>query len=70
MKTFYERKPKNICDTCQLPLFFKRDWEKCSSCKVIFCTRHIYQYVDESNRAITKSSPLLCRECYRKVYNK
>ena len=37
---------------------------KCKKCGKDFCLRHIYQYVDESNIAITKNSPLLCAEYY------
>ena len=70
MKGYYERKPKQICSTCDEKLFFRRDWEKCTNCSEINCLKHMFQYVDESNRAITKNSPPLCRKCYREKYNK
>lgn len=41
---------------------------KCKKCGKDLCLGHIYQYVDESNIAITKNSPMLCAECYRKTY--
>lgn len=69
MKAYYERKPKQICGTCDEKLFFRRDWEVCTKCKETRCLKHIYSYVDESNRAITKNSPLLCKSCYRDNYN-
>ena len=69
MKGYYERKPKQICSTCDEPLFARRDWEKCSNCNDIKCLKHIYSYVDESNIAITKNSPLFCRICYREKYD-
>jgi hypothetical protein len=68
MKSFYERKPKQICTTCEEKLFFRRDWETCTDCRYIFCQRHIGSYVDESNRAITRNSPLLCKLCYYERY--
>jgi hypothetical protein len=39
---------------------------RCSKCGKNFCGKHIYQYVDESNEAITKNSPLLYKDCYKK----
>lgn len=68
MKSFYNRKPKHICSICDEKLFFKRDWEKCTNCKEVRCLKHIYSYVDESNRSITKNSPLLCKDCYTETY--
>lgn len=41
---------------------------KCSKCGKNVCLRHIYQYVDESNIAITRNSPMLCAECYVEKY--
>lgn len=71
MKSYYEtHKPKHECSSCDQKLYQKIDWGKCAKCKEINCTRHIYFYVDESNRAITKSSKPYCRNCYREVYGK
>lgn len=46
----------------------KKDTALCQKCNNRFCLKHIYSYVDESNGAITKNSPLLCFECYNKTY--
>ena len=50
----------NICDN--------KTKNTCRMCGKPFCNSHLYSYVDESNIAITKNSPLLCKECYIKRY--
>jgi hypothetical protein len=54
---------------CEVPKFkyFARD-NTCTKCSGLFCPKHIYTYVDESNIAITKNAPKLCEACYRKTY--
>lgn len=42
---------------------------KCEECGKSVCSCSIYQYVDESNAAISNNSPYLCAECYSKKYN-
>lgn len=41
----------------------------CEECKKEICSCKAYQYVDESNAAITNNSPYLCKNCYEKKYN-
>lgn len=41
----------------------------CEECKKEICSCKAYQYVDESNAAITNNSPYLCKTCYEKKYN-
>lgn len=41
----------------------------CEECKKEICSCKAYQYVDESNAAITNNSPYLCKQCYEKRYN-
>ena len=41
----------------------------CEECKKEICSCKAYQYVDESNGAITNNSPYLCKQCYEKRYN-
>lgn len=36
----------------------------CRGCGKRFCGRHLFCYVDESNIAICRNSPLLCASCY------
>ena len=43
---------------------------KCSKCGKDVCLAHVYQYVDESNIAITRNLPMLCAECYIKTYQR
>ena len=57
----------NNCKDCAIKLY-KKDSHICTDCKETCCGKHIYFYVDESNRAITKNSPPLCKECYIKRY--
>ncbi len=40
----------------------------CDACGKTLCSCRVYQYVDESNAAISANSPFLCRECYEKRY--
>ena len=42
---------------CEIPatLKFKKS-NNCNNCNDTFCSKHLYSYVDESNRAITKNS--------------
>jgi hypothetical protein len=68
MKSYYLRKPKQQCTTCDEPLYFKRDWFICSECKEVKCGKHIYYYVDEANKSITKNSKPYCKNCYRENY--
>lgn len=49
-------------------MHYKADIHTCRKCGKKLCGSHIYSYVDESNGAITKNSPLLCRECYEEKY--
>lgn len=42
---------------------------KCEECGKSVCSCSIYQYVDESNAAISNNSPYLCAECYSMKYN-
>lgn len=42
---------------------------QCVKCKKWFCDKHIYTRVDESNIAITKNAPKLCKEDYKDHYN-
>lgn len=37
--------------------------EVCADCRTPLCPAHAHYYVDESNAAITKSSPCKCAEC-------
>lgn len=41
---------------------------KCYGCDYLFCDRHLFSYVDESNRNITKNSKQYCEKCYREKY--
>jgi hypothetical protein len=41
----------------------------CDECGKSICSCKAYSYVDESNAAISNSSPVLCKECYEKKYN-
>jgi len=41
---------------------------KCAKCGKYFCGEHVFCYVDESNIAITKNSPNLCKDCYEETY--
>jgi len=41
----------------------------CEECKKEICSCKAYQYVDESNAAITNNSLYLCKQCYEKRYN-
>lgn len=41
----------------------------CEECKKKICSCKSYQYVDESNAAITNNSPYLCKQCYEKRYH-
>ena len=42
----------------------------CSMCGEKLTPSTAFFYVDGCNFAITENSPPLCRECYRKKYNK
>lgn len=41
----------------------------CEECKKEICSCKAYQYIDESNAAISNNSPYLCKNCYEKKYN-
>jgi len=41
---------------------------KCESCGTSICSCKAYQYVDESNQAITDNSLYLCQKCYSERY--
>ena len=41
----------------------------CEECQKEICSCKAYQYVDESNAAISNNSPYLCKSCYEKKYN-
>lgn len=41
---------------------------KCSECYHLFCDSHLYTYVDESNRNITKNSKTYCEKCFKEKY--
>jgi hypothetical protein len=56
-----------ICSDCEKPKY-KKDLKECFGCKRKFCLKHIYQYVDKSNRSITKNSKIYCKKCYNKKY--
>lgn len=56
-----------ICTECNAQIL-KKDTFICSYCKAHFCPKHIGSYVDESNIAITKNSPLYCAEDYKLIY--
>lgn len=43
---------------------------KCEYCQKVTPIHSIFQYIDESNWAITHNSPYLCKECYEKQYGK
>lgn len=40
----------------------------CSKCKKELTPQTAYIYVDGNNCAITKNSPMLCKECYIEKY--
>lgn len=42
---------------------------KCEGCSASICSCKAYQYVDESNQAITDNSPYLCRKCYEERHS-
>ena len=44
----------------------KKGEDKCRDCGKK--TKDLYMYVDESNIAITRNSPFLCKSCYIKRY--
>jgi hypothetical protein len=48
----------------------KKDLMKCQNCGVMLSPSKTFQYVDGNNGAITKNSPILCRDCYEKKYGK
>ena len=41
----------------------------CEQCGKSICSCKAYSYTDESNAAITSSSPYLCKKCYETKYN-
>lgn len=47
----------------------KKKTEHCQRCGKSLCPEHTYFYVDGNNRAITESSPHLCKKCYEEKYN-
>ena len=47
------------------PRKYKGNCENCEK-----QTEEVYQYIDESNIAISYNSPYLCRECYKEKYRK
>ncbi len=49
---------------CNITLLRRKLENKCLKCGEIFCAKHIYFYVDESNESITKNSAGWCRNCY------
>lgn len=57
------RKRFKQCEICERDTI-----SKCSKCGKNACLKHLYCYVDESNIAITNNAPLLCAECYKKIY--
>jgi hypothetical protein len=56
------------CSACGNKIY-KKDSFTCAKCGAVLCGKHAYFYVDESNIAITKSSPALCINCYKKTYS-
>ena len=40
----------------------------CEECQKEICSCKAYQYLDESNAAISNNSPYLCKTCYEKKY--
>jgi hypothetical protein len=56
---------------CEIPatLKFKKS-NNCNKCNDTFCSKHLYSYVDESNRAITKNSKNYCETCYKEKYKR
>ena len=42
----------------------------CMDCRATLCAKHAYQRVDGNNIAITRSAPVLCRECFVKRYGR
>lgn len=60
-------KPHRAVRTCKTkPRKFNGHCEECGKS---ICSCKSYSYVDESNAAISNSSPILCKECYEKKYN-
>lgn len=59
-----------ICGECSKKILkSKNEVYQCFNCKKILCGEHSFQYVDESNCAITKNSPILCKKCYKEKYD-
>jgi hypothetical protein len=48
----------------------KKEQYTCSLCNQLFCGKHIYFYIDESNIAITRNSKPHCETCYKIKYKK
>ena len=56
---------------CEVPKFkYFAQKNTCRGCQKVFCPKHLYCYVDESNIAITRNAPQLCEPCYKKQYKK
>ncbi|MDR2597255.1 MAG: YopX family protein [Treponema sp.] len=55
------------CFVCGNKLTNKTQYT-CSNCGKVLCGKHSFTYVDGNNGAITKNSPILCRECYEVKY--
>lgn len=41
---------------------------KCECCNKSICSCRAYQYIDDSNGAITNNAPYLCKDCYENKY--
>lgn len=48
----------------------KTKYRPCRGCKAVSCPNHLFQYVDENNRAITKAQSELCLFCYSDKFPK
>ena len=59
---------KPIALQCGCEVSRKDKARRCRDCAGKFCGKHIYSYVDDSNRSITKNSPELCEVCYLARY--
>ena len=46
----------------------KLDAKRCMQCAGVFCGKHLFIRVDESNAAITQNAPRLCERCYKAKY--
>lgn len=56
---------KYKCSECEVKCRkSKKELFRCSECRKDLCARHTFSRPDESNIAITKNAPDLCKECY------